>query len=130
MGHLNSTSDAPLSSTALSPAVLSATVVPPVVPPLYLKYGVIHRNSFKPLGRPCIPFHCIPPMEWKVMQHSSCGLNVPLFMLPYSLLFLILSPQSLTLPYSPPPLPLILFGALIVGANPIAFKGSGRNFSL
>ncbi|OCT56771.1 hypothetical protein XELAEV_18004400mg [Xenopus laevis] len=60
MGHLNSTSDAPLSSTALSPAVLSATVVPPVVPPLYPKYGVIHRNSFKPLGRPCIPFHSIP----------------------------------------------------------------------
>ncbi|OCT58581.1 hypothetical protein XELAEV_18001905mg [Xenopus laevis] len=60
MGHLNSTSDAPLSSTALSPVVLSATVVPPVVPPLYPKYGVIHRNSFKPLGRPCIPFHSIP----------------------------------------------------------------------
>ncbi|OCT70466.1 hypothetical protein XELAEV_18037387mg [Xenopus laevis] len=60
MGHLNSTSDAPLSSTALSPAVLSATVVPPVVPPLYPKYGVIHRNSFEPLGRPCIPFHSIP----------------------------------------------------------------------
>ncbi|OCT78452.1 hypothetical protein XELAEV_18029549mg [Xenopus laevis] len=60
MGHLNSTSDAPLSSTALSPAVVSATVVPPVVPPLYPTYGVIHRNSFKPLGRPCIPFHSIP----------------------------------------------------------------------
>ncbi|OCT78165.1 hypothetical protein XELAEV_18029275mg, partial [Xenopus laevis] len=58
MGHLNSTSDAPLSST--SPVVLSAAVVPPVVPPLYPKYGVIHRNSFKPLGRPCIPFHSIP----------------------------------------------------------------------
>ncbi|OCU00028.1 hypothetical protein XELAEV_18005810mg [Xenopus laevis] len=60
MGHLNSTSDARLSYTALSPAVLSATVVPPVVPPLYPKYGVIHKNSFKPLGRPCIPFHSIP----------------------------------------------------------------------
>ncbi|OCT56783.1 hypothetical protein XELAEV_18004412mg [Xenopus laevis] len=84
MGHLNSTSDAPLSSTALSPAVLSATVVPPVVPPLYPKYGVIHRDSFKPLGRPCIPFHSIPPMEWKGMQNSSCILN------------------SLTFPYSPP----------------------------
>ncbi|OCU01691.1 hypothetical protein XELAEV_18007485mg, partial [Xenopus laevis] len=60
MGHLNSTSDAPLSSTALSPAVLSATVVPPEVPLLYPKYGVIHRNSFKPVGRPCIPFHSIP----------------------------------------------------------------------
>ncbi|OCT78237.1 hypothetical protein XELAEV_18029345mg [Xenopus laevis] len=59
-GHVNSTSDAPLSSTALSPAVLSATVVPPVIPPLYPKYGVIHRNSFKPLGRPCIPFYSIP----------------------------------------------------------------------
>ncbi|OCT71918.1 hypothetical protein XELAEV_18034895mg [Xenopus laevis] len=35
------------------------TVVPPVVPLLYPKYGVIHRNSFKPLGRPCIPFHSI-----------------------------------------------------------------------
>ncbi|OCT97062.1 hypothetical protein XELAEV_18009284mg [Xenopus laevis] len=52
MGHPNSTSDAPLSSTALSPAVLSATVVPQVVPPLYPKYGVIHRNSFKPVGWP------------------------------------------------------------------------------
>ncbi|OCT71924.1 hypothetical protein XELAEV_18034901mg [Xenopus laevis] len=112
MGHLNSTSDAPLLSTALSPVVLSATVVPPVVPPLYPKYGVIHRNSFKPLGRPCIPFHSIPqtanagvcrlPGEWKGMLHSSCVLNVPMFMLPYSLLFLILSPQSLTLPYPPP----------------------------
>ncbi|OCT78181.1 hypothetical protein XELAEV_18029288mg [Xenopus laevis] len=60
MGHLNSTSDAPLSSTALSPAVLLATVVSLVVPSLYPKYGVIHRNSFKPLGRPCIPFHSIP----------------------------------------------------------------------
>ncbi|OCT71810.1 hypothetical protein XELAEV_18034788mg [Xenopus laevis] len=60
MGHLNFTSDAPLSSTALSPEVLSATVVPPVVPPLYPKYGVIYRNSFKPLGRPCILFHSIP----------------------------------------------------------------------
>ncbi|OCT78266.1 hypothetical protein XELAEV_18029375mg [Xenopus laevis] len=106
MGHLNSTSDAPLSSTALLPAVLSATVVPPVG---YPKYGVIHRNSFKPLGRPCIPFYSIPqvcrlpgPMEWKVMQHSSCGLNVPMFMLSYSLLFLILSSQYLTVPYSPP----------------------------
>ncbi|OCT97201.1 hypothetical protein XELAEV_18009429mg [Xenopus laevis] len=47
MGHLNST-------------MLSATVIPPVVPPLYPKYGVIHRNSFKLLGRPCIPFHSIP----------------------------------------------------------------------
>ncbi|OCT78174.1 hypothetical protein XELAEV_18029280mg [Xenopus laevis] len=35
-------------------------VVPPVVPPLYPKYGVIHMNAFKPLGRPCIPFHSIP----------------------------------------------------------------------
>ncbi|OCT86320.1 hypothetical protein XELAEV_18020013mg [Xenopus laevis] len=60
MGHLNSTSDAPLSSTALSPAVLPATVVPPVVPPLYPKYGAIYRNSFKALGRPFIPFHSIP----------------------------------------------------------------------
>ncbi|OCT62899.1 hypothetical protein XELAEV_18043990mg [Xenopus laevis] len=50
----------PLSSTAISPAVLSATIVPPVVPPLYPKYGVIHRNSFKPLVRPCIPFYSIP----------------------------------------------------------------------
>ncbi|OCT65898.1 hypothetical protein XELAEV_18042148mg [Xenopus laevis] len=45
----------PLSSTALS-----ATVAPPVVPPLYPKYGVIHRNFFKPLFRPCNPFHSIP----------------------------------------------------------------------
>ncbi|OCT65079.1 hypothetical protein XELAEV_18041321mg [Xenopus laevis] len=57
---INSTSDAPLSSTAPSPAVLSDTVVQHVVPPLYPKYDVIHRNSFKPLGRPCIPFHSIP----------------------------------------------------------------------
>ncbi|OCT78345.1 hypothetical protein XELAEV_18029454mg [Xenopus laevis] len=131
----------PLSCIAFSPAVLSATVVPPVVPPLYPKYGVIHRNSFKPLGRPCIPFHSIPQtanagvcrlfrVQWNGMQHSSCGLNVPMFMLPYSLLFLMLSTQSLTLPYSPPPLPLIQCGALIVGVNLIAFKGSGRNFSL
>ncbi|OCT77953.1 hypothetical protein XELAEV_18029051mg [Xenopus laevis] len=60
MGHLNSTSDAPLSSTALSPAVLSATLVPPGVPPLYPKYGVIQRNYFKTLGRPCIPYYSIP----------------------------------------------------------------------
>ncbi|OCT78685.1 hypothetical protein XELAEV_18029772mg, partial [Xenopus laevis] len=60
MGHLNSTSDTSLSSTALSRVVLSATVLPPVVPPLYRKYGFIHRNSFKPLGRLCIPFHSIP----------------------------------------------------------------------
>ncbi|OCT78213.1 hypothetical protein XELAEV_18029320mg [Xenopus laevis] len=88
MGHLNSTSDAPLTSSALSPAVLSATIVPPVIPPLYPKYGVIHRNSFKPLGRSCIPFHSIPQtanagvcrllgVQWKGMQHS--------FPLPYSI---------------------------------------------
>ncbi|OCT86348.1 hypothetical protein XELAEV_18020041mg [Xenopus laevis] len=71
MGHLNSTSDAPLSSTALSPVVLSATVVPPVVPPLYPKYGVIHRNSFKPLDRPCIPFYSIP-------QTANAGVCSPL----------------------------------------------------
>ncbi|OCT78475.1 hypothetical protein XELAEV_18029572mg [Xenopus laevis] len=120
--------------------MLSATVVPPVVPPLYPKYGVIHRNSFKPLA--FLSFHpsdckcwglqaAWGPMEWKGMKHSLSGLNVPMFMLPYSLLFLILSPQSLTVPYSPPPPPpLIQCGTLIVGANPIAFKGSGRNFTL
>ncbi|OCT74143.1 hypothetical protein XELAEV_18033103mg [Xenopus laevis] len=71
MRHLNSTSDAPLSSTALSPAVITATVDPPVVPPLYPKYGVIHRNSFKPLGRSCIPFNFIP-------QTANAGVWSPL----------------------------------------------------
>ncbi|OCT65462.1 hypothetical protein XELAEV_18041703mg [Xenopus laevis] len=48
------------STTSSFLVVLSATIVPPVVPPLYPKYGVIHRKSFKPLGRPYIPFHYIP----------------------------------------------------------------------
>ncbi|OCT85106.1 hypothetical protein XELAEV_18023271mg [Xenopus laevis] len=93
MGHLKSTSDVPLSSTALSPAVLSATVVPPVVPPLYPKYGVIHRNSFKPLGRPCIPFHSIPQtanaglcrlprVQW---NGKECSFHHASLTLPYSL---------------------------------------------
>ncbi|OCT72638.1 hypothetical protein XELAEV_18035620mg [Xenopus laevis] len=85
MGHLNSTSDAPLSSTAFSPVVLLATIVSPVVHPLYPKYGVIHRNSFKPLGRPCIPFHSIPQpanagvcrlleVQW---NGKECSLHIP-----------------------------------------------------
>ncbi|OCT77943.1 hypothetical protein XELAEV_18029040mg [Xenopus laevis] len=134
--------DAPLSSTALSPAVLSATLVPPGVPPLYQKYGVIHRNSFKPLGRPCIPFHSIPQtanagvcrlpgVQWNGKEGSihCAALMCPCLCchIPFSFSSFHRSP----LPYSPPPpLPLIQCGTLIVGANPIAFKGSGRNFSL
>ncbi|OCU00903.1 hypothetical protein XELAEV_18006680mg [Xenopus laevis] len=83
MGHLNSTSDASLSSTALSPVVLPATVVPPVVLPLYPKYGVIHRNSFKPLGRPCILFHSIPQtanagvcrLPWVQWNGKECSIH-------------------------------------------------------
>ncbi|OCT60388.1 hypothetical protein XELAEV_18046407mg [Xenopus laevis] len=62
--------DAALSSTALSPAVLSATVVPPVVPPLYPKYGIIHRNSFKPLGRPAFLF--IPSLRLQMLGSAGC----------------------------------------------------------
>ncbi|OCT84811.1 hypothetical protein XELAEV_18022968mg [Xenopus laevis] len=129
MGHLNST-------------MLSATIVPQVVPPLYPKYGVIHRNSFKTLGRYCIHFHSIPQtanagvcrlpgsngMERNeaFIVHLKCA-HV------YAAIFPSLYDPFITVPYLtiyPPPLPLIQCGALIVGANLIAFKGSGMNFSL
>ncbi|OCT78277.1 hypothetical protein XELAEV_18029386mg [Xenopus laevis] len=79
MGHLSSTNDAPISSTALSPAVLSATVVPPVVPPLYPKYGVIHRNSFTPLGRSCIPFHSCPGNAAFIVRHKCAHVYAAIF---------------------------------------------------
>ncbi|OCT65873.1 hypothetical protein XELAEV_18042123mg [Xenopus laevis] len=62
--------DAPLSSTALSPAVLSATVVPPVVSPLYLKYGFIHRNPLSYLVDPAFLF--IPSLRLQLPGSAGC----------------------------------------------------------
>ncbi|OCU00944.1 hypothetical protein XELAEV_18006723mg [Xenopus laevis] len=102
------------------------------------------RHQILKKQQPCIPFHSIPqtanawglqaarsPMEWKGMQHSLCVLNVPCLCchIPFSFSSFHLGPLNYHI-HPPPPLPLIQCGALIVGANPIAFKGSGRNFFL
>ncbi|OCT56769.1 hypothetical protein XELAEV_18004399mg [Xenopus laevis] len=106
MGHHNSTSDAPLSSTALSPAVLSATIVPPVVPPLYQKYGVIHRNSFNPLDPAFlfIPSLCCPGSNG--MERNAAFIVRLKCALVYAAIFPSLSHPFTSVPYLtifPPP---------------------------
>ncbi|OCT78619.1 hypothetical protein XELAEV_18029707mg [Xenopus laevis] len=129
--------DAPLSSTALSLAVLSTTIVPPVVPPLYPKYGVIHKLLKATVDR---AFLFSPSLRLQMPGSAGCpgsnGMEKNAAFIVrlkcahvYSAIFSSLSQPFTTVPYltifPPPLLPLIQCGALIVGANPIAFMGSG-----
>ncbi|OCT78287.1 hypothetical protein XELAEV_18029395mg [Xenopus laevis] len=120
------------------PAPPAVSSVPNTDAPQSRHHILRKQNFFKPFGKLCIPFHSIPqtanarvcslPGSNGMERNAAFSVRLKCAHV-YAAIFSFTAVPYFTI-FPLPPLPLIQCGALIVGANLIAFKGSGRNFCL